>query len=291
MKGPSARPPVHGNPTRRAGAGRLVTLILTAFAALAGGTPLTAQEDFRHLDDGRPTRVEDAYPLKFLEWEWQLGAGGSLEEGERYEAETVLELKMGAVPNTQIGVEAHMGWAQALGSSATGVESFSFHTLYNLNQEGRRSPAVALRTDLFLPGVGDLAHQEPGGRLRAMATRSFGTTRVHGNVAREWRGTVDEGNRWSAGIGFDRALGFSSRAIVGSVYAESFDVGGPVRVWVDGGIRLQISKQSVLDAGVSLRMDEWVDGAQNVGVVIGLSRAFGFSGLARVPPYPDPAIR
>ncbi len=42
-----------------------------------------AQEDFRSLDAGRPLKVTDAYPKKYLEWEFQFGLQGGWTEGGR----------------------------------------------------------------------------------------------------------------------------------------------------------------------------------------------------------------
>ncbi len=43
-------------------------LFATAVVVLLSGRAATAQEDFRSLDAGRPLKVTDAYPKKFLEW-------------------------------------------------------------------------------------------------------------------------------------------------------------------------------------------------------------------------------
>lgn len=276
----------------RTGSWRAVRRVVAAATAAIGSmaTDGAAQEDFRHVDEGRPTRVEDAYPLKFLELEWQLGALGAIAEGDRKQAEGVFELKLGAAPNLQVGIESHAGWERSVGGDATGIESFGAHVLYNVNQEGRRSPAVALRSDLYLPGTGDLGRMAAGGRVKGMATRSLGVSRVHLNVARAWADDRDGGAAWSAGLAWDHALGLSGRALVADVFIEAPD-GGDTSIWVDGGIRMQVSKQSVLDVGLATRIDQWVDGEANVGLVVGVSRAFGLSGLTRVPPYPEPALR
>ena len=265
-------------------------LVLAALAAVSIPAGLVAQGEYRHLDEGRPTRVEDAYALKFLEWEWQLGAEAFAAGDDNYETEGVFELKLGIGRGLQAGVEGHGAWARELGDSRSGLESINTHLLYNLNQEGRRSPALALRGDLTLPGGGDLSRSDPGGRLRVMATRSFGATRLHANAARGWASSSDGRHHWEAGIGFDRPLGLTARAVVADVFAEIPDE-GPTRWWADAGIRLQITKQSVVDVGVSVRVDDWIDGNANGGLVIGLSRTFGFAGLVNVPPYPDPSIR
>ena len=51
-----------------------------------------------------------------------------------------------------------------------------------------------------------------------------------------------------------------------------------------------MTKTLVLDAGISARLDEWIDGNSNIGITVGLSRNFGFGALVVVPPYPNPRI-
>jgi hypothetical protein len=159
-----------------------------------------------------------------------------------------------------------------------------------MNQEGRRSPALALRSDVYLPGAGDLGREAVGGRVKVMATRSLGASRIHVNVARGWADDRDGGAAWSAGLAWDRALALTGRALVADIFVEAPDGTGS-RVWIDGGIRLQISKRSVLDVGLTTRLDQWSDGEANLGLVLGVSRAFGLSGLVSVPRYPEPALR
>ena len=272
---------------------RAASTVLGFAAAFAVALPAVAagQGDYRHLDEGRPTRVEDAYALKFLEWEWQLGTGAFAEENAAVEGEAVFEAKLGIGGGLQAGVEGHGAWARRSGETTTGLETVNLHLLYNLNQEGRRAPALALRGDWRLPGAGDLARTDAGGRLRVLATRTLGATRLHANAARAWARDPDGGHHWEAGLGVDRALGLSGRAVVGDIYAEIPDRGGPTRWWADAGIRLQISKQSVLDVGATVRIDEWIDGTANAGLILGISRTFGFNRLVNVPSYPDPTLR
>ncbi len=60
---------------------RALPLFAAAVAAtLSGGTAM-AQEDFRSLDASRPLKITDAYPKKYLEWEFQFGLQGGLAEG------------------------------------------------------------------------------------------------------------------------------------------------------------------------------------------------------------------
>lgn len=252
--------------------------------------PGTAQDDYRHLDEGRPLRVEDAYPIKFHEWEWELGTGVTGLEGGALSGQSVLELKTGIFRNAQLGVEAHGALERVAGISETGIEELQLHFLYNLNQEGSRTPAIAARVDAQAPGWGEVARVDWGARIKAMATRTFGRSRVHLNGAYRWQSESDGDGLWEAGAAWDRALGLTSRMVGGDVFVE-FPKGGPARIWVDLGGRMQLTKQLVLDAGVFSRIDEWNEGVPNLGFTVGVSRGFGLRSLMPVGPYPDPRLR
>ena len=101
---------------------------------------------------------------------------------------------------------------------------------------------------------------------------------------------MEDGDEGIGGVALERALGRSSRVLLGDIYVESPADGGQTRVWLDFGSRLQMTKTLVLDAGISARLDEWLDGNSNIGITVGLSRNFGFGALVRVPPYPNPRI-
>jgi hypothetical protein len=274
-----------------------VALALALFAV-----PAAAQHDFRSSDQDRPIRVEDAYPLEFLEWEWQVGGRGMLADGGPSTASLFLELKTGFARNWQAGVEAHGFGARASGVNQVGLHEFRGHILFNLNHESTSLPALAMRADVFTPGVGELAHQKPGGRLRWMATRSFGRTRAHANLAFTWAVPEDGGPFWSGGVAFDYPIGLFSKAVVGGVYVEvpataqvgplrPRPEGGERRTWVELGSRFQLTYTAVLDFGLVAQVDQWVDGRENIGLVLGISRTFGIPGLMRVPPYPEPSLQ
>ena len=249
-----------------------------------------AQEDFRHLDRGRPSRVEDAYPIKFREWEWELGTGGFGAQQSGVEIPAVLELKVGLFRNAQFGAELHGVTEHHEGSSGSALEELGFHLLYNLNQEGFRSPAVAVRADLAVPGLGESARSDLGGLVRAMVTRSFGTGRVHLNGGHVWASEMDGADAIELGIAYDRAWGLTSRLFVVDVLVEVPRMGA-TRVTSGVGLRAQVSKRSVVDVGVFTRWDEWQRERANVGLVVGLSRAFGFSWWGSVPPSRNSRIR
>ncbi|MEE9295764.1 MAG: hypothetical protein V3W34_12490, partial [Phycisphaerae bacterium] len=81
-----------------------------------------------------------------------------------------------------------------------------------------------------------------------------------------------------------------SKAVLGDVYAEIPADGGDASVWAEFGTRFQLSNSTVLDFGITSRLDQWTDGIANLGLVIGVSRVFGIAWLIKVPPYPNPRI-
>ncbi len=261
-----------------------------ALAVLTLCQAAQAQEDFRSADAGRPIRVEDARPLKFREWEVEIGSRGSFEEGARG-LESVLELKVGVFRNAQFGLEIDGGLESPRGGGGTenGLEAASAHLLYGLRRETVSLPAVAVRLQGSTPGAGELGNQDAQLGVTAIATRSIGRFRVHGNGGYTLASADDGGDYWRVGLAGDYPVGLFSTAVLADVYAEIPAGAGSARTWVDAGVRRQITNRTVLDLGVSTRIDQWSDGNANVELVIGLSRILGLGGAA--PPYPDPAIR
>ena len=87
-----------------------------AISLLVHAAPLAAQEDFMSADLERPLLVEDAFPLKFREWEVELGLrGGPAETGSGLLG--IAELKSGLFLNGEVGLEIEAG-VQGSGSTA-----------------------------------------------------------------------------------------------------------------------------------------------------------------------------
>lgn len=269
---------------------RIATLRFGTALTLTCTSSLAAQEDFRAADADRPIRVEDAYPLKLYEWEWQLGSRSAIADGGRYELAQLFELKTGIARNVQLGIELHGSQQRAAGAWSTGLEEFSAHLFYNLNQESRSTPAFAVRVDAFGPGIGDVGREDIGVRLRGILTRSLGRLRLHANGGYDWATVADGADFWHGGLAFDYPIGLFSKALLGDVYAEFPAGSGDARIWAELGTRFQLTNSTVLDFGITSRVDEWTDGAPNIGLVIGLSRVFGIAGLTPVPAYPNPRI-
>jgi hypothetical protein len=144
--------------------------------------PAVAQEDFRASDPGRPTRVEDATPLKFREWETELGlAAAAREEGSSLGG--LFELKAGLLRNTQVGVELEGGLkGDGTGETDTGLDAVHAHVLHQLGRETRSLPAIALRGEIGTPGVGAIGRAPGGTAAGGHATRSVDRRPPHGNA-------------------------------------------------------------------------------------------------------------
>lgn len=252
--------------------------------ALASGTA-TAQEDFRAADLGRPVDIEDAVPLELHGWE--VAGGVRAEWSEERAAAVALEVEAGVFPDAQVGVEGVGEWRE---DEELVLEGLAVHALYGTNRETRTWPAFALRGEVETPAAGGTG-EDPGWRtsLLGIATRSVDRLRLHLNAGYTWAGGTGE-DLVRGAFGFDVPVGLFSRAVLGALVVEAPTGSGDTRVMAEVGARWQLSNATVLDLGAFGRLDRWADGEGGVGVVAGLSRAFGVAALTPVPPYPEPRI-
>ena len=275
-------------------AARVRALPLFAFVVVAilWGREANAQEDFRSLDAGRPLKVTDAYPKKYLEWEFQLGLQGGWTEGDSRSLGGLLVLETGLFRNFEIGAGLQVATEDDGTSTTSGLESLQVQALYNFKHEGWTWPAVAIQAGAEAPTGSDLSREDWAWGVDLLLTRSFANRlRIHVNGGYAVASEVDGDDYWRGGIAFDVPMGFSSRLIMGDVYAEVPVDTGPTRAWAELGTRVQVTNLTVIDMGLATRLDEWDRGAANVMLVVGFSRVFGIGGLVRVPEYPDPSIR
>ncbi|MDX2121666.1 MAG: transporter [Gemmatimonadota bacterium] len=247
--------------------------LLVLIAGALGAHSLTAQTDYRNLDDDRPAAVEDAYPLERGAFELLLPYHFSREAGRSLHASTP-ELAWGALPNLAIGVKAPLGAADAPGTS-TGLAGIRLFSLYNFFTEAPSLPALALRGDLHLP-VGALGGEDARVSLKLLATRSFGPWRVHLNGGYGFgdpavAGAVEPLPRWSAGAALDRTLYRQSLLLVGDVIGRAADRNAPTEVEAGLGLRWQWTPTLVLDAGLRRRLSEE---GHDIAFGLGLTHAF-----------------
>ncbi len=256
-----------------------------ALTALATGR-LPAQIDYRNLDDERPLFSEDAYPIERHAFEFLFPYRFEREaDGERVHA-SVLELGYGVFDNAQLGVHVPFAARTHAGETEFGLAGVQPFLLYNFNTESRILPALALRADVSLP-LGPLGGDGTRTTLRAIATRSWGLTRLHVNALRSFgpeRGlsVAEPARRWTWSAALDRTILRRSLLLGGEIVASRAIAGAPVEVNVGVGARWQRTPTVVLDVGLSRRLRAT---GPDLGVTFGMTHAFALRSLMPRGPH------
>ncbi len=242
-------------------------------------TAASAQTDYRNLDDGRPVSTEDAYPVERHAFELLVPYRYERERAGNHLHLFPVEVEYGAFDNAQVGLEVPLAGADAGPGADTqwGLAGLGAFALYNFNTESPSLPALSLRADASLP-VGALAGDAARVALKAIATRSWGRSRLHLNVVRGV-GSEDNGGdgkilpRWSYGLAVDRTLFRQSVLLVAELTAARAVRGTPVEVDAGLGARYQMSPTLVVDVGLARRLR--ADAGPDLALTFGLSHAFG----------------
>jgi hypothetical protein len=230
---------------------------------------LAAQVDYRNLDEGRPARVTDAYPVERFAFELSVPYQLSVLHGAARHR-VAPQLDYGIARNVMLGVGADL----ALGGSSRGNEPSvgRLSVLWNPKRE-----------TVGLPGLA-LAVEATGSRLQsatvvamALATRSVGQSRVHLNLAASVAApTPRTESPWWAGIAWDRTLFRASTLVVADLTVGRAGSGGSLEVVLGGGMRSQLTPTVVLHAGLGQSLTADGEGPR---VTLGLSQAFAVAGL------------
>ncbi len=244
-----------------------------------------AQIDYRNLDDERPVATEDAYPVERYAFEILAPYRFERERGGGEVHLFVPELEYGLLSNTQLGLDVPLAVVdRPVGQrSDWGLAGLRLFALYNFNTESQTLPAFSLRTDVSLP-VGSLAGDGARVSLKAIATRSWGRTRLHLNAVRGF-GTEDDLSpaealpRWAYSLAADRTLFRKSILLVGEILASREVRKALVEVNGALGVRYQWTPTLVLDLGIARRLRDRV--GPDLEVTFGVSHAFALSRLMR----------
>jgi hypothetical protein len=240
---------------------------------------LHAQTDYRNLDDHRPLRTQDAYPIERYAFEFVLPY--ELERGRGADHHIVApELSHGIARNAQIEVQLPFAAVTSAGATEWGFAGPRVGLLYNLNTEGPVLPALSLGGGLTLP-VGDLSPEDPSLTLTGVVTRSWGLTRLHLNAG----ATLGEGGaeavaadpEWMISAAADRTLLRRSLLLAAELSALGAGDGDPTEVSAAIGARLQLTPTLVADAGLTRRLTS--DAGPDLGLSLGLSYVFGIAAL------------
>jgi hypothetical protein len=239
-----------------------------------------AQLDYRNLDDDRPTLIEDAYPLErygfeiLAPWRYSRAQGGGGVHA------FIPELEYGLFGNFQLGLKAPIARVETTGGHEWGIAGLRLFGLYNFNTEGAWLPALALRADATFP-VGGLAGEGTRFTAKAIATRSWGQSRVHLNGAYTFGAdrllaAADAAHKWWLGGAVDRTLFRQSTLLIVELYALRPAASEPVELNTSFGVRHQWTPTMVFDLGVARRLRST---GPDYEITLGFSRAFGLAVL------------
>ena len=214
---------------------------------LLGHAPAVAL-DHKNLDEGRPTRLDDAYAIATGEIEIETGLGVAVGRRGAARGAFPLEILYGALPNLQLGLGSTL-MTDTPGNLRLGA-------LYNVNQETLTVPAFGLRLEAGLPtGVGA---ESATVKAKAIVTRSIGRLGLHLNAGYEAVTSPrrdERSGQYELVLGAGYPLGaphFTRATIVGDVFTEQgMHRGEENTIGFELGLRYQMSSRWVWDVGMA----------------------------------------
>jgi len=232
---------------RAIGASVLMVLVVTSGSALA--------IDHGNLDENRPLRVEDAYPIATGEIAFEAGGGFTLQRRGANRGFFPLEILYGALPNLQLGIGTVLSTDPRDIDDPPKSGDLLLSALYNFNQETVSLPALALKLTLDAPtGVGARGY---GVELKGIVTKSFERLSVHFNGAYEFltdTGRHERDGRYTLVLGASYPVGapkFTRATLVADVFTEQpIRRGEPNVVGTEVGLRYQLTPRLVWDVGL-----------------------------------------
>jgi hypothetical protein len=211
--------------------------------------------DHTNLDEGRPLRIEDAYPIANGEIAVEAGLGFTVPRRGTTRGVFPVELLYGALPNLQIGVGALLSTNPKEIDDRPKSGDLRFSALYNFNQETITLPALAIKASLDAPtGVG--AHGVAV-EVKGIITKSIERLSLHVNAGYEFLTSTREDERdgrYKLVLGASYPIGaprFTRATLIGDVFAEQATRrGDPTTVGTELGVRYQLTPRLVWDGGL-----------------------------------------
>lgn len=230
-------------------------IILITLGICAGLTQFAQAIDHKNLDEGRPLRLEDAYPTAAGEWVLETGLGYSMERRSPDHALFPMEILYGAFPNFQasVGTTLLTNPRSVDGPKKSGDVHLS--GLYNFNQETLRMPAFGLKASVNLPS--GVRSRGVDVEIKGLITKSFDRLSLHLNPAYQFIGRRNAGERrgiYKFALGASYPIGapmHTRTTLVGDLFAEQSTKHGESNIYgVEAGFRHQLTQRIVWDFGV-----------------------------------------
>jgi hypothetical protein len=211
--------------------------------------------DHNNLDEGRPLRFEDAYPIAYGELSAETGAQLLLNRHKTDRFAFPIEVLYGAYWNLHVGIGSTVSTQPRKIDESEKSGDLRTSALYNFNQETLRLPALAVKLGLDFPtGV---RSQGVDTKLTGIMTRSVGPARTHINVGYEFVGSAGDGERdgrYTVVLGAQYPLGYPRHfdtTLLADIFTQQAVRSGETNPsGIEVGIRRQIAPLVIIDAGV-----------------------------------------
>ena len=254
---------------------RVATLVLfVVFATAASASAI----DHKNLDEGRPLRLEDAYPIAHGELAIEAGAGFTLQRRGADRGFFPVELLYGPLPNLQVGVGTTLSTDPHEIDDRPKSGDLGFSALYNVNQETLTLPALALKVGVDAPTGVDA--RGVGVEAKGIVTKSVERLSLHLNAGYEFITSSREDERdgrYELAIGASYPVGaprFTRATLVADVFAEqSLRHGERATVGIEVGLRYQLTPRVVWDVGGGT---EFAGPAERARFLFTTGLSFGF---------------
>lgn len=247
--------------------------VLVGFLLLFCLLPQAFASDHTNLEEGLPTELEDAYPIKFRSREFQ-GLIRYVDEGKEHRMVYRPVLEVGIFPNTQFNVSGtfYSGNVDREGSGDVSASLF-----YNFNTESVAVPAFSLAVEADFPSGVRSAGVDVTTKLvlsKMPVVRSTLLHRLHANLIWKRNAGIDEEEeredqfKWIAG--FSSRAGRDMSLIIDYVREQKEKKGEDANL-VEAGLRRQLTPftLAVLGAGVGFG-----DDSERYRVTFGFQHSF-----------------
>lgn len=254
-------------------------IVVATFAASALFDTAQAHAiDHKNLDEGRPTRLDDAYAITTGEIELEVGAGVNVPRHGRSRGVFPVEILYGPLPNFQIGLGSSLATDPRTIDDPDKSGDLELSALYNFNQETLMVPAFGVRLAVNLPTGVESKGVEVA--LKGIVTKSIDRLSLHLNAGYQFLTDREHGERegrYELVLGASYPLGaprYTRATVVADLFTEqSVRRGQDNVVGAELGIRYQLTPRLVWDAGLGTEFAGPAD-RSTFFAVTGLS--FGF---------------
>lgn len=232
---------------------RRILLLVVTLVSVAAGKAYGI--DHKNLDENRPLRLEDAYPIASGEIAIEVGGGLTVQRHGANRGFFPIEILYGALPNLQLGVGTTLSTdPHEIGEQAKSGD-LKLSGLYNFNQETLNIPALAVKLDVNLPT--GLNSKGVDVELKGIVTKSIERLSFHFNGGYAFLNGTQQGERngrYEFALGASYPIGaphHTRTTLVADVFTEqAMRRGASNIVGTELGLRYQLTPRIVWDAGV-----------------------------------------